>query len=219
MVKNVLLVGATGLVGKVLLYQLIENERIGIIHVLSRRPLTIKHHKVIVHETNFTDLTKDKEAFNVDAIFCCIGTTIAKAGSQDAFRKVDYDIPVLLSKLGHVTQVPSIHVVSAMGADKNASIFYNKVKGEMEESIMNSGITHVCIYRPSLILGNRNEFRMSELIAQKMLKPLRFLFAGPLAKYKPIEAKHVAKAMLNNFLLNKQGIEIIENDHIFKLAE
>jgi|694.fasta_scaffold108187_4 uncharacterized protein YbjT (DUF2867 family) len=217
--KNVLLVGATGLVGKVLLYQLIENEAIVNIHVLSRRPMTIKHKKVIVHETDFTDLDKNKEAFKVDAIFCCIGTTIAKAGSQQAFRKVDYDIPVLLSNLGHAAKVSSMHVVSAMGADKNASIFYNKVKGEMEESIINSDISHVCIYRPSLLLGNRNEFRMGEFIAQKMLKPLRFLFAGPLTKYKPVEAKQVAKAMLNNFLLNKQGIEIIENDHIFNLAE
>jgi uncharacterized protein YbjT (DUF2867 family) len=217
--KNVLLVGATGLVGKVLLYQLIENEGIGNIHVLSRRPLTIKHHKVIVHETDFTDLDKNKEAFTVDAVFCCIGTTIAKAGSQQAFRNVDYDIPVHVAQIALQMGVSSIHIVSAMGADKHSPIFYNKVKGEMEEAVMQSGLAGVYIYRPSLLLGNRSEFRMGELVAQKLLKPLRFIFVGPLSKYKPIEANQVAKAMLITYFSNHTGLEIIENDRLLKLSE
>jgi uncharacterized protein YbjT (DUF2867 family) len=205
--KNVLVLGGTGLIGKELTYLLLESDWVAQVHVLLRRPLQIKHHKLVQH--NFDD--QSVQDIRVDAFFCCIGTTINDAGSQEAFRNVDYNLAVNWAQFAMKKGATELHLVSAVGADAKSAIFYNKVKGETENAYSNMGATRVFIYQPSLLLGQRKQFRFGEWIAQKISKPLSIVMIGPLKAFKPIEGKKVAINMVLNAQQQKAGIHIVSN--------
>ena len=190
------IIGSTGLIGGHLLDLLINDPDFSTVRVLIRRPLDLNHPKL---EKKLVDFS-DKESFRLalegtDVIFCCIGTTMKKMkGDKEAYRKIDYDIAVQAAQLGKACGCEKFVLVSAVGADSKSRNFYLKLKGETEEGVQSSGIESVYILRPSLLIGNRKEFRAGEKLAT-WLMPL-FAFLLP-ARYRPVKASEVAKAMVN----------------------
>jgi uncharacterized protein YbjT (DUF2867 family) len=194
--RNALIAGATGLVGNAILQQLLADDQYEQIIIITRKPTGIIYPKLVELQLDFDKIEMLKPGFQVDEVFCALGTTIKTAGSQDAFYKVDYTYVLNLGKWCAENGVRRFMVVSAMGANAKSGIFYNRVKGEMELSVSELNIRQKMIFRPSLLMGNRKEKRAGEKFAQVVMGGLGFLFAGSLLKYKPIDADMVAKAMI-----------------------
>jgi uncharacterized protein YbjT (DUF2867 family) len=190
------IIGATGLIGGHLLELLLNDPSFTMVRILIRRPMDIHHAKLEKKLVDFSDLESFRLALEgTDVIFCTIGTTMKKMkGDKEAYRKVDHDIAVNAARLGKANGCEKFVLVSAVGANSKSSNFYLKLKGEIEEAVQASGIDDVYILRPSLLLGNRKEFRLTEKLAS-WLAPL-FAFILP-AKYRPVKASEVAKAMIN----------------------
>ncbi|MDB4877597.1 MAG: NAD-dependent epimerase [Gemmatimonadetes bacterium] len=212
--RSVLLLGATGLVGRECLRQLIGDPNVWRIVVLLRRPLddAPRSDKMQVEVVNFDALAARRDLFRVDQIFCALGSTIKQAGSQDAFRRVDFEYPLAAAKLGVEEGARHFLVVTALGASAKSRIFYNRVKGELEDALRTLSYRSVTIVRPSLLLGVRKKFRLSEQIAKRF----GWLLPG---KYKPIAATAVAAALASAARLDEPGMHIIESDEIRRLAE
>jgi uncharacterized protein YbjT (DUF2867 family) len=217
--KSVLLVGATGLVGGELLTFLLNHSGHEKVKVFTRKALKINHPKLEQIIVDFNKLGQYKEHFNVKDVYCCLGTTIKKAGSQDAFRKVDYEYPVVLAKLAVERNVERFLIITAMGADKSSKVFYNRVKGEVEEELRKSGIGTLHIFRPSLLLGEREEFRLGEKVAIILSPILSLAMVGGLRKYRPIQAKNVAKAMLLTGQTEVSGTFVYPSDAIQEIND
>ncbi len=209
--KNALIAGATGLVGNELMQQLLADPAYDKIIVLVRKPMSFQHPRLIQQQVDFEQLGKLIPVLPVDEVFCSLGTTIKKAGSQDAFRKVDFEYVISLGKFCEKNRVRHLLVVSAMGADAASRIFYNRVKGEMEAGIRKLSVPYKSVFRPSLLMGKRAEFRLGERIAQSVMGGLGFIFAGVLKKYKPIQAREVASAMIRTAKTRKEPYLIIES--------
>lgn len=217
--KKALILGATGLIGKHLLNLLLKEDVYNNVYVISRRPISVEHPKLIQVVGELEDLTLYSQYFQVDDIFCCLGTTIKKAGSKENFRKVDYQMPVLAAKMGIKYGVKQYLVVSAMGANQKSRYFYNRVKGEMEAALSRFPYKGLFIFRPSLLLGNRDEIRPGEKFAEIISKPLGPFLHGRFEKYRPIQAKAVAQCMLKMAFSNESGIKIIESDILQKIQK
>ena len=205
--KTALLVGATGLIGRQLLELLEKDAYYEKVFVLTRKPLAVsgKCENLVV---NFDLLNEVLSTLKADDVFCCLGTTMKVAGSKEAFRKVDYSYPLLTAQYSKQYGTSQYLLVSALGANKNSSVFYNKVKGEVEEAIGALGFTGYHIFRPSLLLGDRNEARSGEDAAKVFFKFFGFLVPN---KWKGIEGRKVAKAMLHFAKENKSGMVIHES--------
>ncbi len=214
MPRTALILGATGLVGGELLALLLADPEYRQVTVLVRRNLPQTHPKLAQRVVDFKDLARGADAFLVDDVFCCLGTTIKKAGSQEAFRVVDYAYPLESAKLAVRQGAGQYLIITALGANARSSVFYNRVKGEVEEAISKLPIKSLHIFRPSLLLGNRQESRPGEKIAIAVMKPLGFLLAGPLKKYRGIEARTVAQAMLRTAKRNLPGRHAYDSDVI-----
>ena len=160
---------------------------------------------------DFDKLAKRPPPRDVDAVVCALGTTIKVAGSQEAFRRVDYDYPLALARLGLAAGAKQFVLVSALGANAKSPVFYNRVKGELEDAVRSLGYASVAIVRPSLLLGARREFRLGEEIAK------RFGFLAP-GKYRPVEARAVANALVTAVREQQPGVRVIESDEIRELA-
>ena len=204
--RTALIAGASGLVGSSLLKLLLADEEYQKIISIGRRTLDIEHPKLEQHVISFEKL--DDLKITIDAVFCCLGTTIKKAGSKDAFRKVDFEFPLLLEQFASKNGAKSFHIITAMGADSKSSVFYNSVKGEIEDELTSSTIDQVEIYRPSLLLGDRGESRIMEALGQKFMKAASFLFVGGLKNYKAIPVENVANFMLKQSLIARKGISV-----------
>ena len=209
--RNALIAGATGLVGNALLQQLLNDNQYDKIILLIRKPLEIANSKLVILQNDFDKIESLNPGFTIDDVFCALGTTINTAGSQDAFYKVDFTYVVNLGKWCEANGVKRFMIVSAMGANAKSGIFYNRVKGEMEEAVNQLNILQKMIFRPSLLMGNRKEKRTGEKIAQAVMGGLGFLFVGPLLKFKGIHADVVAKAMIKAAKLDKQGFTVYES--------
>jgi len=147
-------------------------------------------------------------------VFCCLGTTIKTAGSQEAFLKVDYTYVIESARIAKSQGTPAFSVVSAMGANSKSGIFYNRVKGDMEEALQKIGFSSLLIFRPSLLIGERKEVRTGEVIGAAISNLFSFLFVSGLKKYKPIQGSLVAKSMLDHAKSRKTGFLIIESDEM-----
>ncbi len=213
--KTALVVGATGAVGKALVYQLIEDKNYVRIIVLSRKPLTIKHQKLTVVMVNFDKLADYVAEMFADDVYCCLGTTIKVAGSKEVFYKIDHDYVVEVAKICKQNGAHQFILVTAMGTDTNSAIFYNKVKGETEQHVAALNYDTFIIVRPSLLLTNRTEFRLGEWVAQLVMKYTRFLYVGPLKKVKAIPVETVAKAMRHYANKALKGNHVFTNDVLF----
>jgi uncharacterized protein YbjT (DUF2867 family) len=151
-------------------------------------------------------------------VFCCLGTTIKKAGSQEAFRRVDYEYPLNVARLAAQWEDAHFLVVSSVGADAGSGVFYSRVKGELEKAVQALPLAGAHIFRPSLLLGERGEVRLGERMAAVAAKPLSLLLFGPLRKYRPIHARTVAQAMLRVAREGRRGVEILESNRIASLG-
>lgn len=203
--KTAILSGATGLIGKQLMYKLLESEIYQKIIILVRNELPIKHPKLFQLLVDFDKLDQFKDQISGQDFFCCLGTTMKKAGNKESFYKVDFTYCYELGKIAAQLNAQSFNIVSAIGADPDSSIFYSSVKGKLEEAITNLNIIHLNIFHPSILLGDRTEFRFGERIGiaiSQIISPL--LFAG-LRKYRPIHAAQVANSMLKAANIRSQS--------------
>jgi uncharacterized protein YbjT (DUF2867 family) len=206
--RTALLAGATGLIGKQLLQLLLNDDLYSSVKVITRKPIGIEHIKLTNLVLDFDKMNEHAEFFTCDDVFCCLGTTIKIAKTKEAFKKVDFDYPVSLAKLTSEQGASQYVLVSALGADKSSMVFYNKVKGEVEEAIQQYSFKSVHIVRPSLLLGDRVEERPGEGAATTFFKLFGFLVPE---KYKAIDSEKVAKAMLSYAKQEQSGIHIHES--------
>ncbi|NOU46672.1 MAG: NAD(P)H-binding protein [Bacteroidales bacterium] len=211
------IVGASGLVGHHLLELLLQNDSFVEIRSFSRKKIGVSHPKLQQFEVDFEQFDQYSELFQGDVAFCCVGTTIKIAGSKEKFRSVDYEIPCKMAQMAVKNRIGSFIVISSLGASSKSSNFYLKTKGQMQDFIGGLDISRKVFIHPSLLLGERPEYRTGERIGEIVLRALGFLLIGSLKKYKAIHATEVAKAMVMISLdLNMKGI--IQSDKLKKLA-
>jgi uncharacterized protein YbjT (DUF2867 family) len=217
--RSALVVGASGLVGRHLLGQLLADESYSRVIVLTRKSLGFEHPKLMECVVNFEQLEKHQNMIKGEDVFCCLGTTIKTAGSQEAFRKVDFTYVVRTAALSQKNGARQFLVISSLGADVHSRIFYNRVKGEMEEAVAKIPFESVRIFRPSLLLGDRRETRPAEAIGIFFVKALSaLLLIGGMRRYSAIHAGTVAKAMLRAAKQKPDGLEIVESEQIHSLG-
>jgi len=211
--KTALILGSTGLVGSKVVEQLKSDSRYSKIILINRRDTNPKHPKVEEIIVDFSDLNTELNGLNADDVFCCVGTTIKTAGSKEKFKSVDLDIPVLFGKLAKINNWSNFAVISALGANSKSGNFYSSIKGKMEDQLKAFNIVKLIILRPSLLTGDREEFRLGERIGQVAFSVLNYILIGPLKKYRSISADQVAKAMI--YFSNDNTTKIIhENDEL-----
>ncbi|HVL75889.1 MAG TPA: oxidoreductase [Noviherbaspirillum sp.] len=208
--RTVLLAGASGLVGGACLRALLADPEVVRIVLPVRRPLALPagaEARVEQHVVDFLRLDEYANLFEVDQILCALGTTIKAAGSQQAFREVDYAYPLEIARLGREGGAHHYLVVSAIGANPQSWFFYNRVKGEMERDLLALDYPSTTILRPSLLLGARGEFRFGEEVAKRFT----FLTPGP---YKPVHADQVAACMVQCARADLPGRRVISSAQI-----
>jgi len=214
--QTAVIIGATGLIGSLLVETLLNDDSFEKIRVLVRRPYEKQHPRLEVCVLDFSNLDDFANKLGKgDSIFCCIGTTQKKvSGDKAAYRKIDYDIAVNAAILGKEAGFTKYLLVSSLGADANAKGFYLKLKGEVETKIASIGFASFHIFRPSFLLGSRSEVRIGESIMKVIFKGLSNLFFGGWTKYKAIEAKTVANAMAQAAKENFAGQKIYHYDEM-----
>jgi uncharacterized protein YbjT (DUF2867 family) len=217
-VKTAVIIGSTGLIGSELLNLLLESSHYAKVITFVKRDTGIKHPKLTQYIVDFDKLETYKELVVGDDFFCTIGTTIKKAGSQKAFRKVDFEYPRQFAAFALQNRVKQFLIISSLGADVNSGNFYLKTKGEIQDFLKDCNFESVAVLQPSLLLGNRTEFRFGEKVGSFFMRTLSFLFLGNLKKYKPIEGKTVAKALLKIAQINNTGFKIYESDVIQEIG-
>ena len=205
MLKTALVLGASGLVGKALVEQLCRDRRYQTVTCLVRKPLVkdffilnstdaVKVQPIVV---NFEDLEDYQGYFGAEHIYVCLGTTIKKAGNKSAFRKVDFEYVHIAAQLARAQRAISFVWISSVGANAKSNNFYLRVKGELENAIINmSGLDNACAVRPSLLLGEREEMRPAEKLANMLTPLLSPFMLGGLSKYKPVHVADVAAQMI-----------------------
>lgn len=194
--RKALIVGATGLIGGYCLQALLGDPKYGEVTALARKPLPTSHPKLRTIHAQFDNLEHALAGIEAHDVFCCIGTTIKKAGSQEAFKKVDFTLVLTIAELMRAQGAEQFLVISSMGADKKSKVFYSRVKGEMESALKHVGYPCLRIVRPSLLLGPRKEFRLGEKIGILLAPVLQPFLQGPLKKYRPVQAASVARFMV-----------------------
>ena len=203
------IIGATGLTGSYLLDELLQDNYFDTVTILVRRPLEITHAKLEKKLVDFSDMESFRLASEgSDVVFCTIGTTQKKVnGDKAAYRKVDYDIAVNAARFCKMAGCGKFVLVSSVGANRKSNNFYLKLKGEVENVVKAAGLKSVYIMRPSVLLGERKEFRLGEKISKGFISVFSFLIPPT---YKPIHAKDVAKAMVAAAKKNEEGFFIWE---------
>ncbi|GAA0872628.1 oxidoreductase [Gangjinia marincola] len=196
MQKTAIILGATGLVGGKLLDMLLEDNRYSNVKLFSRSSVNRTHPKLTEYLCDLLMLKAEKERFTGDECYCCIGTTKSKTQDKEQYKAIDYGIPKAAAELCAENNIKPFVVISAMGADAGSSIFYNRVKGMMEEAVMDQGISNTIIARPALIGGDRDEKRLGESIMKSILTVVNPLLFGSLKKYRMIYPQEIADAMI-----------------------
>lgn len=194
--RRAVLVGATGLIGGFCLQALVNDPTYSEVTAITRKPILTTHRKLKTVITKFSHLEQELLKIQADDVFCCLGTTIKKAGSQEAFKQVDFSLVVTIAELMRKHGAAQFLVISSMGADKGSKIFYNRVKGELELALQQLNYPCLRIIRPSLLLGPRKEFRPGEKVGGLLTPILNLLMVGSLKKYRPVEAERVGKFMV-----------------------
>jgi len=217
--KTAIVFGATGLIGKSLIKELILSEDYLTINVFVRNKTDYSGNgKVKEFVIDFNRLSEYSGLITGDDVYICLGTTIKKAGSVSRMEEIDRDLPVMIGSIASANGVKKLAVVSSLGADSGSSNYYLRIKGEMEKRIMNLNFETIAVARPSLLLGEREEKRTGEVVGKVLAKVFGVFLSGKLLKYKGIEGKAVAKAMIR-ILKEKEGKEIFESDKLQKLSD
>lgn len=218
MPKTALLAGATGLIGAHLLPRLLASARYDKVLVVGRRALPQTHPKLVQIVTELDKLEDFRLQLIADDVFCCLGTTMRQAGSQEAFYKVDFMYVVRLAALAASNFAAQFLVVSALGADARSRVYYSQVKGEMEAAVRETSFRAIHIFRPSLLLGERAAPRLGERVAGALLALARPLLVGPLRAYRAVPAATVAATMLRAAEDDSGGVRIYEGAEIARAA-
>jgi uncharacterized protein YbjT (DUF2867 family) len=217
--RTALVIGASGLVGSHCLNVLLGDAAYESVTVLARKPLARTHPKLRLHVVDF-DRPSDYAALaGGQDVFCCLGTTIAKAGSREAFYRVDFGYPVAIAEAALANGAEQFLIVSALGADASARAFYSRVKGEVEAAISKMPFRAVHVFRPSLLKGQRSEVRVAERMALAVAVPMTFLLVGPLRRFRPIAASVVAACMVATAKQARPGVHVFESDAISSCSQ
>ncbi|WP_266033895.1 NAD(P)H-binding protein [Brucella intermedia] len=208
---KLLLIGATGLVGRHVLNMALADQRVGEVIVLGRRALQVQHPKLRELQVDFDDLPQDAETWRVDAVICALGTTMRAAGSRQAFERVDRLYPLFAAQRAREHGVSAYVLNSAAGANPRSFFFYNRVKGKLEEELRELGFASLSLVRPGLIGGERVDFRLGERVAARLLTLL-----GPLLprSWRINPAPNIAKALLEAAIEKPPGIHIVRSKQL-----
>jgi uncharacterized protein YbjT (DUF2867 family) len=216
--QTAIVFGASGLVGRELIFELLEDKRFLNVKAVVRNPLPFSNPKLEqLLIKDFDALDSLSGQLSADTYFCCIGTTIKKAGSQEAFTKTDLGIPLKIATFAQTLQVPHLILISSLGASATSSTFYLRTKGLMEQQVQACYKGNLKIVRPSLILGNRHEFRLGEKVIQMVGRVVGVVMIGPMLRYKGIKAWDIARGMIKSIELPKEKV-ILESEEIRELA-
>jgi len=212
-----ILIGATGLIGKALLKVLLKDKKVESVLVVSRRSTGEQHPKLKEELVDFDHLEQHQSIFQGDVLFSTLGTTLKTAGSKERQWEIDYDIQYNAAKFSAINGVAQMVLLSSAGADAKSKMFYPRMKGQLDEDIQDLGFDQVKIIRPSMLAGDRQEFRWSE----KIFTPIMYAFSWipGIRKYRPIKDHIVAQAMLNASQLKADKPLFIELENIFRLAK
>ncbi|WP_299493071.1 short chain dehydrogenase [uncultured Shewanella sp.] len=217
--KTAIIVGATGAIGTELLTLLLKAPEYSHVHCLVRRPMAISHSKLITHEINFDEwdiqpLINAHPTLMHAQVFCCLGTTLKQAGSIDAFKRIDSDYVLAVASLAETISAEGFSLVSALGANANSSNYYTQTKGDVESKVQQYQLSSIRIFRPSLLHGKRNTFRLGEYIGLILLTLISPLLQGKLKKYRAISITQVAKALYLSSLEPPQKLTFFESNDI-----
>lgn len=208
--QRALVIGGTGLVGSNLLELLDADENFDKIYALSRRPCAT-HSRIINVVTDLDAVTGQEEFFDVDVVFCAIGSTIKKAGSQAEFRRIDYELPMHIARLAKARGARKFVLVSSIGVTPDSKYFYLQVKYALERDLAALGFEQLSILQPSLIMGDRKEFRFGELISRVLMKYLNPLTP---ARYRGVHARNIASSMIKEACNADSGLRYVSNADI-----
>ena len=214
--KHAIMIGATGLVGSTLTQQLLKDEYFSKVTLLVRKPLAISHPKLeqVIFDFEHPDTSKVKG----DVLFCAMGTTLKKAGSKEAQYLIDCEYPYRVGQIAHSNGIENYILVSSIGADANSSSFYLRTKGELEQKLSALGFSKLVSVRPSLILGNRGEFRFGEKLGVVLDSILSPLMIGSLKKYRGVHVDKIVRMLIK---ASKESFPdkttFIESDAIYAL--
>lgn len=217
--RTALIIGASGLVGGHCLDYLLQEECYTQVTALLRRPLLISHPKLVQVIINFDQLDLYANQMMGDDIYCTIGTTVLKSPSYEQYLKIDFAYPVEIANIAFKNGAKRIALVSALSANPNAFLFYSRVKGKLEETINEIPFQGTYIFRPSYLMGDRKEFRLIEKIGVSFLNFIKPILIGPLKRFRTIEAKAVAFAMVKKTVEGNPGIHLYQNPEIAEIAE
>jgi len=209
--KTALIVGSTGLIGNKLSELLLEDSSYKQVVSVTRREESHSNSKFKNLVVDFDQLEEFAAELKADDVFCCLGTTMKKAGSKEKFKKVDYQYPLEVAQITKNNGATGYFLVSAMGANPSSSFFYNQVKGEVEQAISKLDFQSYHIFRPALLFGERNESRTGERIAQFLFKLFKVILIGPFKKYRGIKYEKVSRAMLTYARSGEKGEHIHES--------
>lgn len=217
--KTAVIIGSTGLIGAQLVDLLIDSDSYQKIVLLGKRDSNKSHPKIEQHLINFDKPETFQHLIQGDDFFCTIGTTIKIAGSQSAFRKVDYEYPTNFATIAKSNNIKQFLIVSSLGANKKSNNFYLKTKGEMEAQLELVNFETTVIVRPSLLLGARSEFRFGEKVGAFFMKAFSFVLTRHLKKYRPIESATVANALYNLAQSDLKGYTTFESDELQNIGK
>jgi uncharacterized protein YbjT (DUF2867 family) len=216
--KTAFLLGASGLIGGFCLKTLLADSSYAIIVLLSRRRLSVSTDSRLIQKTISFDSLNPSDFAGAADVFCALGTTMRKAGTREAFRRVDLDYPLSAARMARQAGAGQFILVSSAGAASTASSFYLRTKGELDREVAKLDFEAVHIFRPSLLLGPRSEFRLGEGVMQKAAPLVNLAMVGALRRYRAIPAETVGRAMVAAARQPRGGISVYEYDEIIRLA-
>jgi len=219
MEKKAILLGASGLIGNSLLQQLLLSNHYDEVLVVLRKTLNIQHPKLRQLQVDFDRLSEHANEIQGDVVFCCLGTTKKKTPDKAQYKKIDHQYPLDTARIALSNGATQYHLVSSLGANINSSIFYSKLKGEVEQDLKSIPFNTIHIYRPSLLDGFRLENRPGEKWMINIMRIINPILIGPLRKYRSIKIETVARAMHKKSLEDQKGIFIYPSDEIERIVK
>jgi len=217
--RTALVAGASGLTGQYVMKALLRDSTYEKVHVLLRQPMAYDHPKLSQHVFDFKHFSEIAPLFEVDDVFCCLGTTMKAAGSREKFVKVDYTYPIEMARLAIGHGVKRFVVMSSVGANASASNFYLNTKGILEDSLRTFGLPHLIIIRPSILIGDRRQHRPLESLFTLCMRAASVAMVGKLRRYRPILAKHVAWTMVHLAKHCTKDVCICESDELQRIYD